>query len=44
MQLDIIIMAYNCTKTLPRALDSLVKQTNSEFNVIIIDDGSTDNP
>lgn len=44
MRLDIIIMAYNCTKTLPRALDSLVAQTNSEFNVIVIDDGSTDNP
>ena len=44
MSFDIIIMAYNCTQTLPRALDSLVQQTDSEFNVIVIDDGSEDNP
>lgn len=44
MQLDVIIMMYNCTKTLPRALDSLMEQTNKDFNLIFVDDGSVDNP
>lgn len=44
MQLEVIIMMYNCTHTLPRALDSLVAQTDKNFNVICIDDGSVDNP
>ena len=42
MKFDIVIMAYNCTKTISRALDSLVQQTNQEFDVIIVDDDSID--
>lgn len=41
--IDIIIPAYNCSKTLGRTLSSLVAQTDNDFNVIIIDDCSTEN-
>lgn len=40
--LEIIIPAYNCSKTLNRALDSLVYQINKNFKVLIIDDCSTE--
>lgn len=41
MQIEIIIPAYNCISTLGRTLDSLVKQSNKNFSVLLIDDGST---
>lgn len=40
--ISIIIPTFNRCKTLKRALDSIVKQTYSEYEIIIIDDGSTD--
>lgn len=40
--IDIIIPAYNCTKTLFKTLSSLESQTDSNFNVIVIDDCSTE--
>lgn len=40
--LEIIIPAYNCSKTLSRTLDSLVLQNNKNFSVLIIDDCSTE--
>lgn len=40
--LEIIIPAYNCSKTLNRTLDSLIYQTNKNFKVLIIDDCSTE--
>lgn len=41
--IDIIIPAYNCLQTLPRALGSLVAQTKSEKCIVtIIDDCSTE--
>lgn len=39
---DIIIPAYNCTKTLRRTLSSLEAQSDPDFNVIIVDDCSTE--
>lgn len=33
---------YNCASTLPEALDSLYAQTYQDFQVILCDDGSTD--
>jgi len=39
---SVIIPAYNCQDTLPRALRSLLAQTYSDFEVIIINDGSSD--
>ena len=40
--IDVIIPAYNCSKTLGRTLASLVAQTDSEFIVTIVDDCSTE--
>lgn len=41
--IDIIIPAYNCSKTLDRTLGSLIAQTDSNFQVTIVDDCSTEN-
>lgn len=39
---DVIIPIYNCEKHLSATLESLVKQTCQDFNIILVDDGSTD--
>ena len=39
---SVIMGVYNCAETLPEALDSLFAQTMRAFEVIICDDGSTD--
>ena len=40
---SICIPAYNRAYTINRCLDSLIKQTYKNFEVIFVDDGSTDN-
>lgn len=40
--ISVIIPAYNTETYLPRCLDSLLCQTLSDFELILIDDGSTD--
>lgn len=40
--IDVIIPAYNCTKTLDRTMGSLVAQFNKNFKVIVVDDCSTE--
>ena len=40
---SIIIPVYNDEKNLPRCLDSVVSQTFMDFELLLIDDGSTDN-
>lgn len=40
--IDVIIPAYNCSKTLDRTLGSLIAQTDSDFKVTIVDDCSTE--
>lgn len=40
--INVIIPAYNCYSTLGRTLSSLVAQTDTNFEVIIIDDCSTE--
>lgn len=40
--INVIIPAYNCHSTLGRTLSSLVAQTDTNFEVIIIDDCSTE--
>lgn len=41
--ISIIIPAYNYAKKLPRAVNSVVKQLTTEYELIVINDGSTDN-
>ncbi|MFH1280902.1 MAG: glycosyltransferase family 2 protein [Candidatus Beckwithbacteria bacterium] len=43
MTISVIIPAYNSAKTLPSCLNSLSNQTLKPLQIILIDDGSTDN-
>lgn len=40
--ISFIVPVYNVEKYLKRCLDSILKQTNQDFEIILIDDGSTD--
>lgn len=42
IKISVIIPVYNSRKFIRRCLDSIISQTFSEFEVICIDDGSTD--
>ncbi len=42
-KVTVVIPAYNAMAYLPQTLDSVLKQTFSDFEVLIINDGSTDN-
>lgn len=42
-RITVIMGIFNCENTLPEALDSLYAQTYKAFNIILCDDGSTDN-
>mgnify|MGYP004543269393 FL=1 len=42
MKLSIIIPIYNREKTLPRCLDSILAMKMSDYEVLLVDDGSTD--
>ena len=41
--LSFIVPTYNSAQTLKRCIDSIISQTNSNWELIIVDDGSTDN-
>ena len=43
MFISIIVPVYNTSKYLRNCLDSLVSQTLSDIEFILVDDGSTDN-
>lgn len=40
--ISIVMATYNRADTLPRAIDSVLKQTHRDWELIIVDDGSTD--
>lgn len=39
---SVILPTYNRDEILPRAIDSVLEQTHNHFDLIIVDDGSTD--
>lgn len=41
-QVSVVIPSYNCASFLPECVDSALKQLINDFEVIIVDDGSTD--
>lgn len=41
--ISIIIPAYNCETTIERCLDSILGQDFKDFEILLVDDGSTDN-
>lgn len=43
LKVSILIPCYNVEKFLPHCLDSIIKQTYNDLQIILIDDGSKDN-
>ena len=43
MKVSIIIPSFNSAKYVTEAVDSAIKQTHKDCEILVIDDGSTDN-
>ena len=42
MILSIIIPVYNCSKYINKCIDSIINQKGVDYEILLIDDGSTD--
>ena len=42
-KVSVVIPVYNVEKYLRKCVESVIAQTYKDFNVILVDDGSTDN-
>lgn len=40
---SVVLPAYNAARSLPACLDSLLEQDFSDYEILVVDDGSTDN-
>lgn len=43
VEISVIMGIYNCAETLPEAIESILKQTVTDWELIMCDDGSSDN-
>ena len=43
MQLSIVVPVYNVEKYISKCIESIVAQTNKNFELVLVYDGSTDN-
>ena len=43
MKISVVIPTYNAVSTLPRLIDAVHEQLSDSYEIVVIDDGSTDN-